>query len=121
MENILITIKLFLGIKADYYNFDEPILGHINSTLTILNQIGLGPKGGFIADLNSKWSDLFKRENPIQQELIKTYIKSRVQLMFDPPSIGSVLEALKEQIKEYEWRLNVLVDPVLEEDIIHLE
>ena len=33
------------------------------------------------------------------------YIK--VKLLFDPPTISAVMEAMNKMAKEYEWRLNV--------------
>lgn len=42
---------------------------------------------------------------------IKMYLYYKTRLLFDPPSNGSVLETLKQQISELEWRLNVSVDP----------
>lgn len=112
-ETILNTVKLALGGGLVSYSdtaFDEQILLHINSTFTILNQLGVGPKDLFIADRDSTW-DNFLVDNSINLNLVKSYLYLRVRLLFDPPTSNSfVLEAIKEQIKEYEWRLNVYVD-----------
>lgn len=112
-ETILNTVKLALGGGLVSYSdtaFDEQILLHINSTFTILNQLGVGPKELFIADRDSTW-DNFLVDNSINLNLVKSYLYLRVRLLFDPPTSNSfVLEAIKEQIKEYEWRLNVYVD-----------
>ena len=112
-ETILNTVKLALGGGLVSYSdtaFDEQILLHINSTFTILNQLGVGPKELFIADRDSTW-DNFLVDNSINLNLVKSYLYLRVRLLFDPPTSNSfVLEAIKEQIKEYEWRINVYVD-----------
>jgi hypothetical protein len=42
--------------------------------------------------------------------MIKTYIAIRVRLIFDPPQSSSLDQALRLEIAEYEWRLNVKVD-----------
>lgn len=119
MENILNSVKSVLGITEDYTHFDSQILMHINSTFTILNQLGIGPVEGFIVDQSSKWSNFFKNKD-LQQELVKSYVYIKVRLLFDPPSSSFVLESLEKQATEYEWRLNVLVDPhVTEEGINH--
>jgi len=39
--------------------------------------------------------------------MVKTYVYLRVRFIFDPPTTSYLLEAMKEQIKEFEWRLNV--------------
>ena len=31
----------------------------------------------------------------------------KVRLVFDPPTSSALLDALKQSIQEYEWRLNV--------------
>ena len=105
-ESILTSIKKLLGIAEDYTNFDTDIIIHINSALMILNQLGLGPEEGFrIEDEFAVWSDFIEDEQYLDGA--KTYIYLKVKLVFDPPLSGTVMEALKESIKEYEWRLNV--------------
>ncbi len=41
---------------------------------------------------------------------IKSYIYLRVRLLFDPPSSAFVLTSMENQIKEFEWRINVQVE-----------
>lgn len=107
MESILTSIKKLLGISEDYTQFDIDIIMHINSTLMILNQIGVGPeKPASITDQMNTWQDTLGDIGNI--EAVKSYIYLRVKLLFDPP-VGSALEALNRQIAEYEWRLSVQV------------
>ena len=113
--NILATVKQALGIQEDYAPFDNQILLHINSCMTILNQLGLGPKELFIVDSNSKWNDFLVGDSR-NLELVKSYVYLKVRLLFDPPSSSFVLDAMNKQAQEYEWRLNVFVDPHLEEN-----
>ena len=42
---------------------------------------------------------------------VKTYIYLKVRLVFDPPQSSAAMEAIKQNIAELEWRLNVTVDP----------
>lgn len=110
MENsILTSTKKILGIPSDYAAFDLDILTHINSTFSILNQMGLGPTEGFdIIDDSSVWADF---DVPAQQlNMIRTYIFLKVRLLFDPPTTGYLVSAAQEQIKEYEVRLYLLRD-----------
>lgn len=113
-SNILNTVKRAIGVIESYEPFDMQILLHINSCFTILNQLGVGPKDLFIADESSVWSD-FLVGNSEQLELVKSYIYLKVKMLFDPPSSSFVLESMQKQAEQYEWRLNVFVDPYLEE------
>lgn len=111
MESILTSIKKMLGITEDYDHFDSDIIMHINSTFMVLNQLGVGPSEGFaISDKNSKWSDFIPEIAGVQFEAIKTYMFLKVKLVFDPPLGGTVMESYKEQIKEYESRLNIAAE-----------
>jgi hypothetical protein len=104
-DSILNSIKKLLGIESSYTNFDTDIIMHINSIFVILNQIGFGPEDGFtISDSEAKWSEYCEKE---MIETVKTYIYLRVRLLFDPPSNGAVMEAIKQTIQELEWRINV--------------
>lgn len=109
-DEILESVKLMLGIQMDYTAFDPQLLLHINSVFTILNQLGVGPKEPFIADANSTW-DEFLVGDSISLDLVKADMYQRVRLLFDPPTSSFVLDSLNKQIQEYEWRLNVFVDP----------
>jgi hypothetical protein len=110
MDSILNTIKLALGVEADYNGFDTNILLDINSALSNLNQLGVGSTEGFVViDENDSWTDFLG--NSIQLESVKSYILDKVRLSFDPPSNSFLVEAIQKQIQELEWRLMVQVDP----------
>ena len=110
MDSILTSIKKQLGITEDYEHFDEDIIVHINSVFMVLNQLGVGPSEGFfIEDKESKWSDFIPDASALRLKAVETYVYLRVRILFDPPT-GTVLEMMKEQIEEYEWRLNVAAE-----------
>lgn len=105
-ESILVTIKKLLGITKEYTNFDTDIITHINTTFITLNQLGVGPKEGFmIKDDADIWSDFIGDNKKLNS--VQTYIYLKVKLVFDPPLNSSVMEANKQMINELEWRLNV--------------
>lgn len=109
MESILTSTKQFLGITAEYTHFDTNILMCINSVFATLTQLGVGPTEGFsIKDEFASWSDYMDQNTYI--EMVKTYMVSKVKLMFDPPTNNSLLEALKQQASELEWRLMVAAE-----------
>ena len=109
-ESILNTIKIFLGLSTDDDVFDEELIILINAVVMALQQIGVGPQETLfhIEDDSSTWSDYIM--NPTEIPMIKTYIAIRVRLIFDPPQSSTLEQALKQEVAEYEWRLNVKVD-----------
>lgn len=108
-KSILTTIKRLLGIEEEYTHFDLEIITHINSTLMVLRQMGVGPIEGFSIEGSTEvWSDFI---DEIQNfEAVKTYIFMRVKLAFDPPTSSSQTEIFKSTINELEWRLNATAE-----------
>lgn len=106
MGTILVDIKKLLGLEENYTPFDTDVMIHINSAFMTLNELGVGPKNGFILlNKEQKWSEFLPEG--IQLEGVKTYIYLRVKLLFDPPGNSFLVDAIEKQIKELEWRLNV--------------
>lgn len=109
MDSILTSVKKLLGIVDEYKHFDNDIIMHINSALFTLKQLGVGPSEGFtITDKDAAWTDFIKDVTEV--EAVKSYVYLKVKLVFDPPASSAVMEAIKNQISEYEWRLNVEVE-----------
>lgn len=107
-ESILTSIKKLLGPGADTY-FDTDIIIHINTALSILTQIGVGPPEGFtIEDEFAEWSDFLDDNKKIA--MVKTYVYLKVKLVFDPPTLGSVLEAHQNAITELESRISMAAE-----------
>jgi hypothetical protein len=110
MESILTSIKKLLGITEDYDHFDQDIIMHINTVFMVLTQLGVGPENGFhIEDDTTTWADFL--EDPTRLQMVKTYMGLKVRLLFDPPSSSTHMNAITQAIAEFEWRLNIAVDP----------
>jgi len=110
MESILTSIKKLLGLDEDYTEFDADVTMHINTVFGILTQLGVGPpEGFFIEDKTTIWDDYIP-DDPVQCNMVKTYIHKKVQLLFDPPDRGAVMDALHRTISELEFRLNVAAE-----------
>jgi hypothetical protein len=108
-DSILTSTKKILGIEADYTAFDLDIITHINSALSTLTQIGVGPELGFmIEDASAEWVDFLGTDPRLNA--VKQYVYLRVKMVFDPPQSGYAVTAMKEQIQEHEWRLNVQME-----------
>lgn len=109
-ESILISIKKLLGVGSDYDHFDQDILMHINSTFMVLAQLGVGPQEGFsIVDDSATWNEFIEDRKDL--EAVKSYVGLKVRVLFDPPNSSVVMESINKMINEFEWRLNVAVDP----------
>lgn len=110
-ESILTSIKKLLGIEKDYTHFDADIIIHINSVLSVLSQIGVGPSGGYsITGADETW-DQFIQTDANSFAMVKSYVYLKVRLLFDPPLSSAAVDSINKQIAEYEWRLFVVADP----------
>ena len=108
-QSILTSIKKLLGLDEDYTQFDEDIIIHINSAFFNLMQLGVGPPIGFsIKSKVDEWDSYLLDHKDL--DAVKTYIYLRVRLLFDPPQMGYLVDAIKSQISEMEWRLNVQIE-----------
>ena len=115
MESILTSTKKMLGIAEDYTAFDLDIITHINTAFSILTQLGVGPSEGFrIEDSYATWDDFMSSEDN-RFLMVKSYLYAKVRLIFDPPTNSSHLQALKDSVDEYEWRMNVAAESKSEE------
>jgi hypothetical protein len=116
-ESILTSTKKLIGMAGDYTAFDLDIITHINAAFSTLNQLGLGPTGGFsIEDDKAEWAETDIPDD--QLGLVKTYIVAKVRLGFDPPANSFGIDALKAQIAEYEWRLNFFRELALDDEVV---
>ena len=106
-NSILTSIKKLLGITESCTDFDTDIIMHINTVLMTLSQLGVGTEGFQIEDKNAVWSEFIKSD---KLAATKSYVYLRVKLLFDPPLNSAIVEAIKESIRELEWRLNVRVE-----------
>ena len=109
MDSILTSIKKVLGIYEEDTSFDIDIIMHINTTIMVLRQMGIGPSEGFsVTNSYDTWSDYLSDISLL--ESVKTYIALKVRLIFDPPASSAIIEAMNRTISELEWRLNVQAD-----------
>lgn len=105
-DSILRTVKKLVGIDENYDAFDLDIITHINSAMSTLDQLGIGPEEGFmIVDDSATWSQ-FLGDDP-RLNSVKSLIGLKVRVVFDPPATSFTLDAFNKQIEELQWRLNV--------------
>lgn len=107
--SILTTTKKLLGIEEGYHQFDQDIIVYINNAFFTLMQLGVGPSMGFsISDETASWESFFGDRKDL--EVVKTYVYLKVRLAFDPPQTSYLIDAIKNQCSELEWRMNVQVE-----------
>lgn len=103
MDSILTTVKKHCNVPEEYDAFDDEIIDHINTVFSDLHQMGVGPKECFeIEDATATWKDF---DPNVSTNSVRTYMKNRVKLVFDPPTSSSVLASMERQIEKAEWRL----------------
>lgn len=106
MESILDSVKKSSGIVLTDTNFDDDLILQINAALMTVQQLGIGPIEGFIISSNEDlWEDLLGSRTDL--EAVKLYIALKVRLAFDPPQNSFLVEAIKTQLTELEFRLNI--------------
>lgn len=106
-DSILTSTKKILNLEESYTAFDFDVMTHINTAFAKLNQLGVGPEQGFqIEDATATWSD-FLGSN-LKYNMVKTYVYLVVRSFFDPPQSSIANTMMKEQIEQFEWRINVL-------------
>jgi hypothetical protein len=114
-DSILTSTKKVLGIAEEYTAFDVDILMHINSVFSTLQQLGVGPAEGYVIEDDSPtWSD-FLGDDP-RYNTVRSYVYLRVRMLFDPPGTSYLIESLRKQAEQMEWRMNVAAEELVYED-----
>lgn len=109
-NSVLNETKKLLGLTEDYKAFDPDVMLHINSAFSTLHQLGVGPSEGFMIFSEATTWSTFLGADEKHLNAVKTYVYLRVRLLFDPPGTAYLVNAIQDQIKELEWRLNVAAD-----------
>lgn len=109
-DSILTSVKKLNNIAESDTSFDADLIMYINSVLMVIMQEWHGVDHAFvIEDKTATWED-FLGENEIDYESLKVYVGLRVKLLFDPPTNSAVLEAMKKEMEDLEWRMYIWKD-----------
>ena len=106
-DSILKSVKDYLGLNPDDTAFDTDVIMSINAILFVLPTIGVGSEPYVVEDASDEQSDLLG-DDPIGG--VQQYGKMRTRMLFDPPTNNHVMNALTEQIAEFEWRIMAEAD-----------
>lgn len=108
-DSILQSTKKLLGIEPELTAFDDAIIIHINTALSILSQFGVGTESGMsVTDEKTTWSELIGESASLS--LVKTYVQMKVKLMFDPPASSAAIDSINNLLSELEWRIIAVTD-----------
>lgn len=110
-DSILNSVKKLLGYEPEYVEFDPDILININSAIFTLQQIGVGPESGFsVESEDDTYEDYLGSDSGLEIHAVKMYLYYKTKLGFDPPSNSFLVDKIKEEIRELEWRLIVQME-----------
>ena len=115
-DSILSTVKDMLGVGTDDTSFDPSIIIFINGALSTLHKLGVGPKGYKISDANNLWSEFLLDRTDLEE--VKTNVYLRVRLMFDPPQNSFLVSAIKEQIDETNFYIELYHKPEVPMEVV---
>lgn len=116
MEDILTSVKKAIGFDENYRVFDPDLVMFINSTFATLHQLGVGPKEPFCIDVDSQscWHEFINDD--LRLNSVKSYVFIKAKMIFDPPQSSFLLDSLKTQADELEWRLMVAAETIEPEE-----
>ena len=108
MTSILDSIKQMLGIDASDTSFDSELIVFINGTLSTIQKFGVGPEGYKISSNANVWTEFLGSRTDLEN--VKTNVYLRVRLIFDPPQNSFAITAIKEQIEESNFYIELYRD-----------
>lgn len=111
-DSILSSVKKLIGILEDDESFDVDIILNINAASSVLYQLGVLEKSYTITSKEDTYNDLIPNGTEDVINLIKMYFVYKTRLGFDSTTLsGTVIEVIKEMIKETEYRLMISFNP----------
>jgi hypothetical protein len=109
-SSILKSIKKNLGLPEDYVVYDEDVLMAINTALSTITQLGVGPEMGFeVQDVTATWEDLLGGDFRLNS--VRNFIQLKCRLIFDPPTNSFAIAAIEKQLDEMAWRIQAAANP----------
>lgn len=110
--SILDSVKKMLGFQSEVTAFDPDIIMHINAAISTMIQLGVKTiPDFFLEDAQQTYSDLLGDDENNVTHMVKMYLYYKTRISFDPPASATVMQTLKEEIQQMEWRINIQVDP----------
>lgn len=109
-SSILLSIKKSIVGPPEYTPFDADLIMHINSQIANLYQLGLDSAKSVVVDgADQLWTDLIPAGDS-RLQFVRTYVYTKVKMIFDPPTSTAQMQALKDAAAEAEFRISTAVD-----------
>ena len=104
IDTILGSVKKICNVAPEDNSFDQELIMYTNSALMTVFQEWYGMDHAVrIEDGTETWDDLLGDDT--DYEAVKELVGLKVRLVFDTPTNSAVLQAMKEEIANLEWRL----------------
>lgn len=104
IDTILGSVKKICNVAPEDNSFDQDLIIYINSALMTIMQEWHGMDHALrIEDGTETWDDLLGEDT--DYDGVKQLVGLKVRLVFDTPTNSSVLQAIKDEIRDLEWRL----------------
>ncbi len=111
-SSILLSVKRLVPVPDDDDSFDIDIMFNINAASSTLYQLGVLNKPYTVTSGDDTYEDLIPGGTEDVVNLIKMYFVYKTKLGFDSSTLSStMIEVLKEMIRETEWRLMISFNP----------
>lgn len=111
-DSILSSVKKLVGVSEDDTSFDVDISLNINAALATLYQIGVLQRPYTVTSKDDTYNDAMPGLSEDIVNEVKMYLSYKTRIGFDTSGMtSSVIEVIKEMIRESEWRLTTSVNP----------
>lgn len=111
-DSILSSVKKLIGISEEDESFDVDVMFNINAASSVLYQLGVLSSPYTVTSKEDTYSDLIPEASEDVISQIKMYFVYKTRLGFDSSTLSAtVIEVIKEMIKEAEWRLMTSFNP----------
>lgn len=111
-NSILFSVKKLTGTPIEDDSFDLDIMLNINAASSTLYQLGVLKNPFTVTSKDDTYEDLIPGGTEDVINLIKMYFVYKTRLGFDSSTLSSsMIEVLKELIREAEYRLQISFNP----------
>lgn len=111
-DSILSSVKKLIGISEEDDSFDLDVMFNINAASSVLYQLGVLSRPYMVTSKEDTYDDLIPGASEDIVSQIKMYFVYKTRLGFDSSTLSAtVIEVIKEMIKEAEWRLMTSFNP----------
>lgn len=110
-NSVLTSVKKLLGLDESCKDFDVDVIVNINAAIETLRQLGANvPDGYMITSSEETYEDMLGDDSKLRNQ-VEMYFYLKTRLGFDPPTNSYLVDSMKGQIDELEFRILVRLTP----------